>query len=127
MELDPVQAGAGLSVADLLPELERPFVVRLRLGEAGAALGGAPRIDGRLECARQIVGGEPVPGQVADDRVRVARQPGMSAQHLPVRRVQPRALLGEELVVHGLTDELVAKRVAAEAARFEHVVRHRSV
>ena len=68
-----------------------------------------------------------MPGEVADDGVWVAGQLGMRAQHLPVRGVQPRTLLGEELVVDRLANELVAKCVAGEPARFEHMVRHRHV
>ena len=111
-QVDPVAAGPRLGVGDVVPQLDRALVLRLRLGEGIARLVGIARRDRRLEGARQVVGRVPVVGELGGAR-RVTARAGLERPR--EGRVQPGALARQQVVVDRLLEQRVPEGVALDA------------
>ena len=94
-ELDPRHAGARRGVGNAVPELERAFAVRERLGERVHLLGRARRVDRGGQGAVVVVGLEPMAGDLTDPLGFTAvEQARRLDEQLREPRVQPGALPG---------------------------------
>ena len=113
-QLDPVPAGPRLGVGNVVPQVDRPLVLRLRLGEGIAGLVGVARRDRRLERARQVVGRVPVVGELRGTR-RVAERARLERPR--ERGVQPGALARQQVVVDRLLEQRVPEGIALDAGR----------
>ena len=111
-ERDPVDAGPRLGVGHLVPQFDGSLVfdARLRKGVPGfrRSAGG----HGRLEGARQVVGGVPVIGKLCRMR-RVDAGPRLEC---PSERGMPASPFArKDVVVHGLLEQGVAEGIAIHA------------
>ena len=135
----PVQAGAlrreratsrdprprPLGIRDPVPQRERAPVVARGLGERSDALGLVARAHRGGQRARLVAGSQPVVRDLGRDGRRVAAgEVGPRLQRGGERRVQPRPLARQQLVVGDLLQQGMAEGEAV-AARDEHVMAHR--
>ena len=113
-QVHAIAAGPRLGVGDVVPQLDRALVLRLRLGEGVARRVGIAGRDRRLERARQVVGREPVVGELGRAP---GIAPGARLEGPGEGRVQPGPLTGQEVVVDRLLEERVAECVALDPGR----------
>ena len=109
-DLDARSAGSDLGVGNLIPQGQDPLEMRELLGRADPP-GDEPCVNGGCQGARQVVRSGPVESQAAQDRqswlgirVDTCLQDGGEI------RVQSGSLVGEQVVVHGLTQQAVPER-----------------
>jgi hypothetical protein len=128
-QLDVAAAGPRLGVGHPVPQGQGTLPVGDGLGCADPP-GHLARTHGRLQGARQVVRGVPVEGHAAQRRqarVRVLVDPPLEDRRQP--RVEPGALVGQQVVVHGLTQETVPERERAvgapEEVRVEQLAQRR--
>ena len=115
-QLDPVEAGDCRWIVDVVPEIERTFV----LDQCGTErvrphcrLGGA---DGRCERSVVLPGGGPVVRQLGPAaRFRSAADGRSLLERLGEGPMQGASLAGQQVVVHDLLDERVAECIALHA------------
>ena len=123
-QVDPITTRARRSVRHLVPELDRPLVLRHRLRERIAVLGDRARGDGRLERPWQVVRRVPVIRQLGGMvgfcslvRFEGPRERGMEAH--PLAR--------QQVVVNGLLQQRVAEGIPLAARGGigdQHLARH---
>ena len=125
-QLDQRRAARLLGDIHLTPEVDGVLEMARRVGRRAHALGLAGRLDRRGQGAGQVVGLEPVPGQLRGGTGAVGGQRGVGRQRLGQAHVQIAALARQQVLVDGFAHQRVPERVAlGPVPLHEHVVRDR--
>ena len=112
-EVDEARPGGAHVLGHAVPELDRALVVGVGLGEGGQPHGVGARLRRGGERGRQVVGGEPVVGELGGHAGGGDRQPGVGLQRTRQRGVQRPALAGQQVVGQRLAHERVAEAIRA--------------